>query len=38
MISSETARTHVRNAMGKLAAYAVHAVTLALKRREISLW
>jgi DNA-binding NarL/FixJ family response regulator len=39
MISSETVRTHVRNAMRKLAARTrVHAVTLALKRREISLW
>jgi DNA-binding NarL/FixJ family response regulator len=38
MISSETVRTHVRNAMRKLAARTrVHAVTLALKRREISL-
>jgi DNA-binding NarL/FixJ family response regulator len=38
MISSETVRTHVRNAMRKLAARTrVHAVTLALKRHEISL-
>ena len=38
MISSETVRTHVRNAMRKLAAKTrVHAVTLALKRHEISL-
>lgn len=38
MISSETVRTHVRNAMRKLAAHTrVHAVTLALKRHEISL-
>jgi DNA-binding NarL/FixJ family response regulator len=37
-ISSETVRTHVRNAMRKLAAKTrVHAVTLALKRHEISL-
>ena len=37
-ISSETVRTHVRNAMRKLAARTrVHAVTLALKRHEISL-
>jgi len=38
MISSETVRTHVRNAMRKLTAKTrVHAVTLALKRHEISL-
>jgi DNA-binding NarL/FixJ family response regulator len=38
MISSETVRTHVRNAMRKLAARTrVHAVTLALQRHEISL-
>jgi DNA-binding CsgD family transcriptional regulator len=37
-ISSETVRTHVRNAMRKLAARTrVHAVTLALRRHEISL-
>lgn len=38
MISSETVRTHVRNAMRKLTAKTrVHAVTLAIKRHEISL-
>jgi DNA-binding NarL/FixJ family response regulator len=37
MISSETVRTHVRNAMRKLAAKTrVHAVTLAIQRHEIS--
>ena len=38
MISSETVRTHVRNAMRKLTAKTrVHAVTLAIRRHEISL-
>jgi len=38
VLSTETIRTHVRNAMRKLAARTrVHAVTLALKRHEISL-
>ena len=38
MISSETVRTHVRNAMRKLTARTrVHAVTLALQRHEITL-
>jgi DNA-binding NarL/FixJ family response regulator len=37
MISSETVRTHVRNAMRKLTAKTrVHAVTLAIQRHEIS--
>jgi DNA-binding CsgD family transcriptional regulator len=35
-LSSETVRTHVRNAMGKLGASTrVHAVALALKRGEL---